>query len=192
MSGIQIDRVDMENGKFGYAISVAQSQIGPHAVDDHAHQKPRPDRQCRLDIEIALNDFLPDLVRLSLDPRRSPVMTSLLPPKRARPRRKWHRIKESRRCATARLRPPRVPCLEGSVPPHNRPYLLAKPPPGRRHPVKAVSREAGRAIRASLEGMAPVWPHSYKQVTVLWTLISPAPVSCRNSIRCRRHRALCR
>jgi hypothetical protein len=87
---------------------------------------------------------------------------------------------------------PRVPCLEGSVPPHNRPYLLAKPPPGRRHPVKAVSREAGRAMRASLEGMAPVWPHSYKQVTVLWTLISPAPVSCRNSIRCRRHRALCR
>src|ERR1700731_3194245 len=33
------------------------------AVDDHAHRKPRPDRQCWLDIEILLNDFLSSLVQ---------------------------------------------------------------------------------------------------------------------------------
>jgi hypothetical protein len=33
------------------------------AVDDHAHRKPRPDRQCRLNVKIALNDFLSGLVQ---------------------------------------------------------------------------------------------------------------------------------
>ena len=37
--------------------------FGQVAVDDHAHRKPRPDRQCRLDIKIALNDFLSGLVQ---------------------------------------------------------------------------------------------------------------------------------
>jgi hypothetical protein len=32
-------------------------------IDDHAHWETRPDRQSRLDIEIALNDFLPGLVQ---------------------------------------------------------------------------------------------------------------------------------
>src|SRR6202051_1400115 len=32
------------------------------AVNDHAHRKPRPDRQRRLDVEILLNDFLSGLV----------------------------------------------------------------------------------------------------------------------------------
>jgi len=32
-------------------------------IDDHAHRKSRPDRQCRLDIKIALNDFLSGLVQ---------------------------------------------------------------------------------------------------------------------------------
>jgi hypothetical protein len=50
------------------------------AVNDHADRKPRPDRQCRLDVEILLNDLLSSLVRLSLDPRRSAEITSLLLP----------------------------------------------------------------------------------------------------------------
>src|SRR6266852_1767209 len=33
------------------------------AVDDHAHWKPRPDRQRWLDVKIALNDFLSGLVQ---------------------------------------------------------------------------------------------------------------------------------
>ena len=33
------------------------------AVDDHAHRKSRPDRQCRLDVEILLNDLLSSLVQ---------------------------------------------------------------------------------------------------------------------------------
>ena len=33
------------------------------AVDDHAHRKPRSDRQCRLDVKIALNDLLSSLVQ---------------------------------------------------------------------------------------------------------------------------------
>jgi hypothetical protein len=32
------------------------------AVNDHAHRKPRSDRQCRLNVEILLNDFLSGLV----------------------------------------------------------------------------------------------------------------------------------
>ena len=32
-------------------------------IDDHAHRETRPDRQRRLDIEIALNDLLPGLVQ---------------------------------------------------------------------------------------------------------------------------------
>jgi hypothetical protein len=32
------------------------------AVNDHAHRKPRPDRQRRLDVEILLNDLLSGLV----------------------------------------------------------------------------------------------------------------------------------
>src|SRR5882762_8083178 len=32
-------------------------------IDDHAHRKSRPDRQCRLDVKIALNDFLSGLVQ---------------------------------------------------------------------------------------------------------------------------------
>jgi hypothetical protein len=32
------------------------------AVDDHAHRKPGPDRQCWLGVKIALNDFLSGLV----------------------------------------------------------------------------------------------------------------------------------
>ena len=33
------------------------------AVDDHAHRETRPDCQCRLNIEIPLNDFLSGLVQ---------------------------------------------------------------------------------------------------------------------------------
>jgi len=50
-------------------------------------------------------------------------------------------------------------------------------------PSRPQAAKRGRAMRASLEGMVPVWPHVYKQVTKLGTLISPAPVSSRNPIR---------
>ena len=33
------------------------------AIDDHAHRETRPDRQRRLYVEIALNDFLSSLVQ---------------------------------------------------------------------------------------------------------------------------------
>jgi len=56
-------------------------------------------------------------------------------------------------------------------------YLHGEPRPGRRHPVKADKPRSGGAGRASLEGMAPVWPHGNKQVTVLGTLTAPARVS---------------
>jgi hypothetical protein len=38
------------------------------AVDDHAHWKPRPDRQRRLDVEILLNDLLTSLVQAIAGP----------------------------------------------------------------------------------------------------------------------------
>ena len=60
--------------------------------------------------------------------------------------------------------------------------------------LSAALRDRGmdrRAMRASLEGMALLWSHVYKQVTTLGPLISPTPVSCRNSIRCHQKRARC-
>ena len=53
-------------------------------------------------------------------------------------------------------------------------------------------RLIGARTARAFDRMAPVWPHGHEQVTMLGTLISPAHVSCRNSIRCRQHRALCR
>ena len=47
---------------------------------------------------------------------------------------------------------PRSRVWKGSVPLHNRPYLLAKPLPGRRHPVKAASREAGARDATAFTG----------------------------------------
>jgi hypothetical protein len=32
-------------------------------IDDHANRKTGPDRQCRLNVEIALNDFLSSLIQ---------------------------------------------------------------------------------------------------------------------------------
>jgi len=67
------------------------------------------------------------------------------------------------------------------------PQRLEKTPPGRRHPVRAASRPAGRANSASLYRMAPVRPHGGKQVGTQVTITAPARVSCRNPIRCRPH-----
>lgn len=39
MDGVRIDRVDMETGKFGYVISVRQSQTGPHQAPDGKYYK---------------------------------------------------------------------------------------------------------------------------------------------------------
>jgi len=39
MEGVRIERIDMETGKFGYVISVQQSQIGPHQAPDGKYYK---------------------------------------------------------------------------------------------------------------------------------------------------------
>ncbi|MGY3445526.1 AlbA family DNA-binding domain-containing protein [Bradyrhizobium sp. USDA 4473] len=39
MDGVRIERVDMETGKYGYVISVQQSQIGPHQAPDGKYYK---------------------------------------------------------------------------------------------------------------------------------------------------------
>ena len=39
MDGVRIERIDMQTGKFGYVISVQQSQIGPHQAPDGKYYK---------------------------------------------------------------------------------------------------------------------------------------------------------
>jgi len=39
MDGVRIERIDMETGKFGYVISVQQSQTGPHQAPDGKYYK---------------------------------------------------------------------------------------------------------------------------------------------------------
>jgi hypothetical protein len=39
MDGVRIERIDMQTGKFGYVISVQQSQIGPHQSPDGKYYK---------------------------------------------------------------------------------------------------------------------------------------------------------
>jgi len=56
------------------------------------------------------------------------------------------------------------------------------------HRVETEGSIGARTARA-FDVMALVWPHGDERVIMLGTLISPALVSCRNSIRCRRHRA---
>src|ERR1700688_1989294 len=38
------------------------------AIDDHPHRKPWPDRQCRLNVEVLLNHFLPGLIEAIAGP----------------------------------------------------------------------------------------------------------------------------
>jgi hypothetical protein len=70
---------------------------------------------------------------------------------------------------------PALPCLTCMASPCRAGDIRSRPQAG----------GAGRANSASLEGMASVWPHGDKQVTMLGTLTAPAPVSCRSPIRCR-------
>ncbi len=70
------------------------------------------------------------------------------------------------------------------------PYLHGKPLPGRRHPVKAVSRRSrAREQCARPYRMAPVRLHGDKQVETLVTITTLARVSWRNPIGRRQHRA---
>lgn len=39
MDSVRIERIDMETGKFGYVITVQQSQIGPHQAPDGKYYK---------------------------------------------------------------------------------------------------------------------------------------------------------
>lgn len=63
INGIQITRIDMENGKFGYVISVPQSQIGPHQAPDRKYYK-------RFDLQsVPMYDYeIKDILRRSTTP----------------------------------------------------------------------------------------------------------------------------
>jgi Putative DNA-binding domain len=71
MDGVRIERIDMETGKFGYVISVQQSQVGPHQAPDGKYYKrfnfqsvPMHDYEIR---DIMRRATAPDLeVKLSL------------------------------------------------------------------------------------------------------------------------------
>lgn len=63
MNGVQIARIDMENGKFGYVISVPQSQTGPHQAPDGKYYK-------RFDLQsVPMHDYeIKDIMRRSTTP----------------------------------------------------------------------------------------------------------------------------
>jgi predicted HTH transcriptional regulator len=63
MNGVQTARIDMGNGKFGYVISVPQTQTGPHQAPDGKYYK-------RFDLQsVAMYDYeIRDIMRRSTTP----------------------------------------------------------------------------------------------------------------------------
>jgi hypothetical protein len=63
LNGVLTDRIDMENGKFGYVISVPQSQIGPHQAPDQKYYR-------RFDLQsVPMHDYeIKDVMRRSTTP----------------------------------------------------------------------------------------------------------------------------
>ncbi|WP_257168374.1 helix-turn-helix domain-containing protein [Bradyrhizobium sp. SRS-191] len=63
MTGIKIDRIDMETGKFSYVISVEQSHIGPHQAPDGKYYK-------RFNLQsVPMHDYeIRDIMRRSTNP----------------------------------------------------------------------------------------------------------------------------
>ena len=63
MNGVQIARIDMETGKFGFVISVPQSQTGPHQAPDGKYYK-------RFDLQsVPMHDYeIKDIMRRSTTP----------------------------------------------------------------------------------------------------------------------------
>src|SRR5689334_10645675 len=63
MSGVQIGRVDMDTGRFGYVITVGQSQIGPHQAPDGKYYK-------RFNLQsVPMHDYeIRDIMRRSTTP----------------------------------------------------------------------------------------------------------------------------
>lgn len=64
MDGFRIERVDMESGKFGYVISVQQSQNGPHQAPDGKYYK-------RFNLQsVPMHDYeIRDIMRRATTPR---------------------------------------------------------------------------------------------------------------------------
>jgi hypothetical protein len=63
MNGVQTTRIDMGSGKFGYVISVPQSQTGPHQSPDGKYYK-------RFDLQsVPMHDYeIRDVMRRSMTP----------------------------------------------------------------------------------------------------------------------------
>jgi hypothetical protein len=63
MNGVQTARIDMGNGKFGYVISVSQTQTGPHQAPDGKYYK-------RFDLQsVPMHDYeIRDVMRRSTTP----------------------------------------------------------------------------------------------------------------------------
>jgi predicted HTH transcriptional regulator len=63
LNGVQTARIDMENGKFGYVISVPQSQTGPHQAPDQKYYK-------RFDLQsVPMHDYeIKDIMRRATTP----------------------------------------------------------------------------------------------------------------------------
>jgi len=78
MSGVQTARIDMGNGKFGYVISVSQTQTGPHQAPDGKYYKrfdlqsvPMHDYEIR---DVMRRSTTPDLhMELSFDGRQNSI-----------------------------------------------------------------------------------------------------------------------
>ena len=68
-----------------------------------------------------------------------------------------------------------------------KPYLLGKPLPGRRQPVKAASREAVARNAPALTGCRWSGTLGFKLARPALPLTTPARAFCPSSIRCRRH-----
>jgi hypothetical protein len=63
MNGVQTSRIDMENGRFGYVITVPQSQTGPHQAPDQKYYK-------RFDLQsVPMHDYeIKDIMRRATTP----------------------------------------------------------------------------------------------------------------------------
>jgi Putative DNA-binding domain len=63
LNGVLTTRIDMENGKFGYVVTVPQSQIGPHQAPDQKYYR-------RFDLQsVPMHDYeIKDIMRRSTTP----------------------------------------------------------------------------------------------------------------------------
>jgi hypothetical protein len=87
---------------------------------------------------------------------------------------------------------PQIPCQDEEAPLPTKPYLLGKPLPGRRQPVKAVSREAGALNAPTLTGWRWSGLLGYMQARLAFSLTAPTLATVRMTSRLRRLAWRCR